>query len=701
MKRLITLITIIITYNLSFSQAVTTITGSTYRQLFNGSFGGNFYCCGSTDAWTLTTGVKPFINITDNKGGNASVGTGTTTGVNQPAAYYIKGGSGIFDIDPNVFTISGDGNLYGTTTDNLTLGVNTPTPSSYGLGGGNVTTGTLATYDARYGFYMKLSSTGDGFWADASNPVAITTANPNFSIVVTNPTSLSGFVRFGFYTGGAIWPGTAFTREYAVPANSTNVFVATDLPAGNVGALSIKTSGLVGNITFDDLGLGLTPTTNATITSNVATGNVSQNQTGAFSIASDGDELYANNLSYVNYTVAGSTNLISIDKSTGTFTFSGLATGTVTVTAASVFVPSSAKTYVYTIQNVPVTSVSISSDVTTLTSDGFTIANITASILPANASNQNVTLTSSNVNIASLVGSQVVGNSFGVVTITGTAEGGLTSMVVITVLSSSVTGVSVSGAPSTLTIGGTATLSAATTPAFTVNNAVTWAVSSGAATLNTTTGLLTAVSAGVVTITATSVLTPTVKGIAVITILTNTTPVSSISVSGTSTLTVGGVTTLTSTVLPANATNKTVTYSSSSTIAGVNSTTGVVTAAAAGVVTITSTSVSTPSVKGTIVITITTVAGTTSGVNPTTPGTNISSGISSSEVSVYPNPATTNISASAGDAVVSTITIIDVTGSVVASASGSEVSVAGLTKGLYIIIIETNKGIVRKTISKE
>ena len=157
-------------------------------------------------------------------------------------------------------------------------------------------------------------------------------------------------------------------------------------------------------------------------------------------------------------------------------------------------------------------------------------------------------------------------------------DGGTTTIPVTNI---AVTGTG--GATTISTDGGTLQMIATVLPANATNKTLTWSITSGSAfaTINSSTGVLTAVDNGSVTVRATATDGSNVFGSTTITISGQVIPVSSIIVAGTGGATTistdGGTLQMVATVLPANATNKTVTWSitSGSAFATINSSTGV------------------------------------------------------------------------------------------------------------------------------
>jgi len=155
------------------------------------------------------------------------------------------------------------------------------------------------------------------------------------------------------------------------------------------------------------------------------------------------------------------------------------------------------------------------------------------------------------------------------------------------------TGVTVSPATVSVTVGSTTPLTATVAPATATNKAVIWSSSSPAVATVNASGVVTGVTAGTATITAT-----TQSGNFTASSIVTVTPVVNVPATGVSVtpatvnVAIGSTTTLTATVAPANASNKAVTWSSSSASVATVSASGVVTGLAAGVTTITATTAS-------------------------------------------------------------------------------------------------------------
>ncbi len=284
---------------------------------------------------------------------------------------------------------------------------------------------------------------------------------------------------------------------------------------------------------------------------------------------------------------SSNTSVLTINSSTGAMVARAIGSTIITATTVDGGFSNSAIFYV----GPAVTGISVISGDSSVNS-GSSIT-LSASVTPSNAPIQIINWTSSNTAVATVtpLTGVVTGVSSGTATITATTdEGSYTATKSITVTTIvAVTGVSDISGASSVNIGSTITLSTAVTPAEATNQTITWSSdASGVASVDSSTGVVTGVSAGTATITATSADGSYTKTKSV----TVTTPVTGISdISGVSSVSVGSTITLSATVSPSDATNQTITWSSSATgVATVDSSTGVVTGVAAGTATITATS---------------------------------------------------------------------------------------------------------------
>ena len=153
--------------------------------------------------------------------------------------------------------------------------------------------------------------------------------------------------------------------------------------------------------------------------------------------------------------------------------------------------------------NIPVESVSLDKANLELT-EGET-AQLTATVLPDNATNKNVTWSTSNASIATVdANGEVTAVSAGTATITATADGkSATCTVTVTAATVPVTGVTLNKTSTSLYVGDTETLTATVEPSDATNKTVTW-TSSNPSVATVENGVVTAVGAGTATITVTT-----------------------------------------------------------------------------------------------------------------------------------------------------------------------------------------------------
>ena len=212
---------------------------------------------------------------------------------------------------------------------------------------------------------------------------------------------------------------------------------------------------------------------------------------------------------------------------------------------------------------------------------------LSATITPANASNQSIVWSSSNPAAATVMNGLITAIAAGSATITVSSTDGSnvssTALVTITdVLIIPVSGITLNQTSATLRPTNTLALTAIVTPFNSTNKTVTWSSSSTNATVNSS-GVITAVSAGSAIILATTVSGNLTAACA----LTITVSAASVTISPTAfSLNAGSTKQLSATIVPSNATNKVVTWSSANAaIATVNSL-GVVTGVSVGSTTI-------------------------------------------------------------------------------------------------------------------
>ncbi|MCF0053448.1 Ig-like domain-containing protein [Dyadobacter sp. LJ53] len=213
---------------------------------------------------------------------------------------------------------------------------------------------------------------------------------------------------------------------------------------------------------------------------------------------------------------------------------------------------------------------------------------LSATVLPAIATNQKVTWSSSNTSIVSVDGSGLVrGMSPGTATITATTnEGQKTASSTVTAGNIAVSGVTIA-ATASVGVNNSVTLVASVEPVNATNKTLTWSTSDAGIVSVSQSGVLTGVAPGTATVTVTSQdgaktasSVVTVSNVLITSITLN---------KPTATVGVGDTTTIKAAVAPVNVSNKTVVWSSSNpSVATVNAT-GIVTAVAVGNATITAT----------------------------------------------------------------------------------------------------------------
>jgi uncharacterized protein YjdB len=329
--------------------------------------------------------------------------------------------------------------------------------------------------------------------------------------------------------------------------------------------------------------------------------------------------------------------------------------------------------------NIPVTSVSISPRVHTV---GLNLTHqLTATVLPLNATNRNVFWSSSNTSTASVDSNGIVtAFSTGTVQIeVRTIDGGFTDVSTITVVIP-VTGVMIRPSVTTTTVGGTLTLIEDVLPSNANNQDVDWSSDNTSVATVDSTGLVTGRSAGTATIKATT-REGRFEDTRTITVLN--VPVTGISVTPISTnVSVNRTVQLNATVFPSNATNKAINWSSSDrNIAYVDSS-GLVIGVRAGTATITATAVDNSVVTSTSTSTVNVISVPVTGVSVAPSFATMMTGdtIRLNAAIVPFNASDTRIRWDSSD---STIASVDSTGLVTAGAVGTAIITATTLDGNF------------------
>lgn len=236
---------------------------------------------------------------------------------------------------------------------------------------------------------------------------------------------------------------------------------------------------------------------------------------------------------------------------------------------------------------------------------------LTATVLPANATNQSLTWSSSVEGVATVDSTgKVTAIKAGTTVITATAkdDSGISASctVQVTVPTVKVTGITLNKTTASVVKGKTVALTATVTPDTATDKTIKWTTSNKNVATVSTDGVVTAKAAGTAIITATAADDSGVKATCKITVTNPVIKVTKVTLNKTTASVVKGKTlTLTATVTPTNATNKNVTWKSSNTKIATVDGNGKVTAVAAGTATITCTAKADKSKSATCKITVT------------------------------------------------------------------------------------------------
>lgn len=320
----------------------------------------------------------------------------------------------------------------------------------------------------------------------------------------------------------------------------------------------------------------------------------------------------------------------------------------------------------------PVNSVQITGDTNDVLMKGETLP-LSATVLPANASDKNILWTSSNTNIATVSQEGVVtqvGNTGGIVTITATSKSDPDVYDSVTIETSAVAAVanvtvSSAGGIGTLYVGKTAgsvQMSASVLPED-ADQTVTWSVEPADKATISSDGILTAVADGDVVVVATSVSSGK-KGYKGMTIIQQPT---SVAISGDSSVVVNNSITLTATVSPNNARNKEVVWSSNDSTVAEVSQSGVVTGKKAGSTVIFASSVADGTVVGQKTITVTVMPSSVTINQPSSTTMDIGGTLTLSATVSPSNASNKTIAWSTSDSSIATVS----DGVVTAKASGT------------------------------
>ena len=236
---------------------------------------------------------------------------------------------------------------------------------------------------------------------------------------------------------------------------------------------------------------------------------------------------------------------------------------------------------------------------------------LTATVLPTDATNQSLTWSSSVEGVATVDPTgKVTAIKAGTTVITATAkdDSGISASctVQVTVPTVKVTGITLNKTTASVVKGKTVALTATVTPDTATDKTIKWTTSNKNVATVSPEGVVTAVAAGTAIITATAADGSGVKATCKITVTNPVIKVTKVTLNKTTASVVKGKTlTLTATVTPTNATNKNVTWKSSNTKIATVDGNGKVTAVAAGTATIICTAKADKSKSATCKITVT------------------------------------------------------------------------------------------------
>lgn len=398
------------------------------------------------------------------------------------------------------------------------------------------------------------------------------------SMVVAQTTQLAATTRDAF--GGVITGSTIIW-------SSSNSVVASVSSTGLVTALGPGTATITATSDGHSATAAVTVTTNPVASVSISPSAVTLAPNGTTTLTATTRD--ANGIILTNRAVtwSSSNTQVATVNSFGGVAAGGLL-GTATITATS---EGKTGTASVTVAQVPVGSVTVS-PATASVSVGQTTS-LTATVKDANGgvlTGRTVTWASSNTAFATVSAAGVVtGVAAGPVTITATSEGksGTAAVTVVVPVGS----VIVAPNPGSVLTGQTVTLTATVKDqlgSVVTDRVVTWTSSNSAVATVSSTGVVTGVAPGPVTITATS---ETKFGTASVTV--TLAPVASVTVSPpTANVVIAGTTALTAVVRDVNGTvvTRAVTWSSSDPTKATVSSGGVVTGVAVGLVNITATS---------------------------------------------------------------------------------------------------------------
>ena len=312
---------------------------------------------------------------------------------------------------------------------------------------------------------------------------------------------------------------------------------------------------------------------------------------------------------------------------------------------------------------------------------------LTATVLPANATNKTLSWYSNNTNVAVVDNGKVTGRAVGTAKITVRSNNGKTATATITVEQGyvDVTGITLNKSSVSVNVGATTKLVATVLPQSANNRSVTWSSSNTSiATVNN--GTIKGIKAGTATISAKTYngkvakSTVTVKNIEPTSITVNTKKVA---------LAVGSTYKLTATISPSNATIKTITWSTSnSAVAKVAG--GTITAVKVGSATITAKTHNGKSASVAVTVTAKAIAATGVTISPTSASINVGSSKTFTATVTPSNATTKTITWSSSNSAVATVSGGKVTGKKAGTAKITAKTANGKTATATITVKNIN-----------
>ncbi len=522
--------------------------------------------------------------------------------------------------------------------------------------------------------------------------VTTTDGSHTATVSVTVTPILVSSVSVGSATISIVDESTATVTATVLPANAANKVltwsssdnqIATVNPSGVITAVGVGTATITVTTTDGSHTATVSVTVTPILVSSVSVGSATISIVDESTATVTATVLPANAANKV-LTWSSSDNQIATVNPSGVITAVGVGTATITVTTTD---GSHTATVSVTVTPILVSSVSVGSATISIVDEST--ATVTATVLPANATNKVLTWSSSDDQIATVNPSGVitaVGVGTATITVT-TTDGSHTATVTVTVTPILVSSVTVSSATVGIVSGSTATVTATVLPANAANKVLTWSSSDDQIATVNPSGVITAVGVGTATITVTTQDASTITKTIVVTVTASAVSVTGVSVgSAIVNLEVGSRETVVATVVPATATDKTVTWTSSDDQIATVDPSGVITAAGVGTATITVTADG--GHTATVDVTVTASAVSVTGVS-------VGSAIVNLEVGSRETVVATVVPATATDKTVTwtsgdnTIATVDLNGEIIAVGVGRAyitVTSGGQTAQILVIV---------------